>query len=65
MEVSIILNEENELVISNPIYPRLESSETNGTGLKNLDSRFSLLMNKKIRITNDGQTFAVYLPLID
>lgn len=63
MEVSIILNESNELVISNPIYPKLERSETNGTGLKNLDSRFSLLMNKEIRISNDGLTFTVFLPL--
>lgn len=63
MEVSITLNNANELVISNPVYPKLEKSETNGTGLKNLNSRFSLLMNQKIRITDDGQTFNVYLPL--
>lgn len=65
MEVSITLNNANELVISNPIYPKLEKAETNGTGLKNLDSRFSLLMKQRIKIMNDGQTFTVYLPLKD
>ena len=63
MEVKIWLNEETELVISCPVYPKLIPPDTNGTGLKNLESRFSLLMNKKIRIENDGNLFSVYLPL--
>lgn len=64
MEVSIYLNQKKELVVSNPIYPKLSSPATNGTGLKNLENRFLLLMNKQIRIENDGTTFRVYLPLI-
>ncbi|MFV0587720.1 sensor histidine kinase [Bacteroides reticulotermitis] len=64
MEIRIWLNEAQELVVSNPIYPKLSSPVTNGTGLKNLENRFSLLMNKQIRIENDGVTFLVYLPLI-
>lgn len=63
MEVSIWLNEKMELVVSNPIFPKLSPPETGGTGLKNLESRFSLLMNKQIRVENDGKTFTVYLPL--
>lgn len=63
MVVTIDLNEEIELVISNPIYPKLSSPVTNGTGLKNLKNRFSLLMNKQIRVENDETTFRVYLPL--
>ncbi|WP_165043942.1 sensor histidine kinase [Dysgonomonas sp. ZJ709] len=63
MEVTICLNEEQELVISNPIYPKLSSPITNGTGLKNLENRFSLLMDKRIRVENDGMIFSVYLPL--
>lgn len=63
MEVSIWLNEASELVVSNPIYPKLTPSETNGTGIKNLENRFMLLMNKQIRIEDDGETFTVYLPL--
>jgi len=64
MTINIWLNEDKELVISNPIYPKLSSPVTNGTGLKNLENRFSLLMDKQIRVENDGTTFRVYLPLI-
>lgn len=63
MEVNICLNDQMELSVSNPIYPKLSSPVTNGTGLKNLENRFSLLMDRKIRIINDGIRFRVYLPL--
>jgi hypothetical protein len=63
MEVRIWLNDACELAVSNPIFPKLVPSETNGTGLKNLETRFLLLLNRKIRIDNDGKTFTVYLPL--
>ncbi|MEG1635217.1 MAG: histidine kinase [Rikenellaceae bacterium] len=64
MVVSILINDENELIISNHIHPKLTMPITNGTGLKNLENRFSLLMNRQIRVENDGVTFVVYLPLI-
>lgn len=63
MEVLIRLNEKSELFISSPVFPKLVPPDTNGTGLKNLESRFMLMMNKQIRIENDGKTFRVYLPL--
>jgi LytS/YehU family sensor histidine kinase len=63
MEVSICMNKEMELSVSNPVYPKLSDTDTNGTGLKNLENRFLLLMNKQIRVNNDGTRFTVYLPL--
>jgi len=63
MLVTIELNEQTELVVSNPVFPKLSQPDTNGTGLKNLENRFSLLMDRQIRIENDGITFCVYLPL--
>lgn len=63
MIINISLNDAQELVVSNPIYPKLTLSVTNGTGLKNLENRFTLLMNRQIRIENDNITFRVYLPL--
>jgi len=63
MEVMICLNPQMELSVSNPIFPKLSSPDTNGTGLKNLESRFLLLMNKQIRIEKDDTRFTVYLPL--
>lgn len=64
MIVKITVNENGELIVSNPIYPKLSSPATNGTGLKNLENRFQLLMNKQIRVENDGVMFKVYLPLV-
>lgn len=63
MVVSIGLNDKDELIVSNPIYPKLSKPTTNGTGLKNLENRFSLLMNKQIRYENKENIFNVYLPL--
>jgi sensor histidine kinase YesM len=63
MTVTLTLNEQVELVVSNPVFPKPEIPDTNGIGLKNLENRFSLLMNKQIRIENDGKIFRVYLPL--
>lgn len=64
MEVMICLNDQMELSVSNPVYPKLTPPNTNGTGLKNLGTRFLLLMDKQIRYKNDGERFTVYLPLM-
>lgn len=64
MNVVIQTNSENELVVSNPVYPKLTVPVTNGTGLENLESRCMLLTNKSIKVENDGKMFTVYLPLI-
>jgi LytS/YehU family sensor histidine kinase len=63
MEVTVMLNDQSELVVSNPVYPKLTTPNTNGTGLKNLENRFMLLLNRKIRFENKGDMFHVYLPL--
>jgi len=63
MSVTIETNDLPELVISNPVYPKIDKPLTNGTGLKNLEKRFTLLMNKNIRVENNGHLFRVYLPL--
>jgi len=63
MEITIYLNHKTELVITNPIFPKLTIPDTNGTGIKNLESRFMLLMNKQIQVENDEKLFAVFLPL--
>lgn len=64
MTVTILVNEKNELTVYNPISPKLYPSETNGTGLENLNNRFLLLTNKGIRIEKQDNIFCVYLPLI-
>ncbi len=63
MEISIFMNECDELIVSNPIHPKLSVPLTNGTGLKNLENRFLLLTNRKIRVEMTEKRFTVYLPL--
>jgi sensor histidine kinase YesM len=63
MIVTIQINADNELVVSNPVFPKLTVPVTNGTGLENLAGRFKLLLGKSIKFKNDGHLFTVYLPL--
>src|SRR5690606_23691227 len=63
MVIDIDSNGQNELVISNPVYHQLSPALTNGTGLKNLESRFLLLMGKQIRVEDKGDGYVVSLPL--
>jgi LytS/YehU family sensor histidine kinase len=63
MDVSISMNPQMELSVSNPIFPKLSPPESNGTGLKNLENRFILLMNSKIRVVDNKTSFTVFLPL--
>jgi hypothetical protein len=63
MIVTIEINDKNQLIVSNPIFPKLTPGATNGIGLKNLEKRFQLLMDQKIEVKNDEKTFSVILPL--
>lgn len=64
MDIRIRLNDRMELVVSNPVYPKPVPADTNGIGLKNLEHRFLLLVNKQIRVESGENMFNVYLPLI-
>jgi len=63
MCISLFINEKNELVVSNPIYRKIDLPDKNGIGLANLSDRFRLLLNREIRIENKNDVFNVYLPL--
>ena len=63
MCISVLINEKDELVVSNPIYKKIDQPENNGIGLANLSDRFRLLLNKEIRIEANDDIFNVYLPL--
>jgi hypothetical protein len=63
MTVSVFMNEQDELVITNPIHEKLDKADKNGIGLINLSDRFELLLNQKIRIESLHGIFQVYLPL--
>ncbi|MDR1004707.1 MAG: histidine kinase [Prevotellaceae bacterium] len=63
MEITVGMNDADELVVSNPCYPKLSPAPTNGTGLRNLENRFLLLLDRQIRIETSEGRFTVYLPL--
>lgn len=63
MNIHVHMNENKELVVSNPVFPKLFKQDTHGTGLKNLDKRFLLLMDKRIRVEKTADEFSVILPL--
>lgn len=63
MRVDIMMNDEKELIVVNPLYPKQYKPETHGTGLSNLEKRFTLLMNKHIRTEQTDNEFKVILPL--
>ena len=59
-----IYTEGNNLVISNPIVPKLTSEESTGIGLHNLTDRCSMLVGRRVEVSKDGGVFRVVLPLI-
>jgi signal transduction histidine kinase len=63
MQVKVYVNEDQALVVENPIYPKQFKQETHGTGLLNLNKRFNLLTGKQVSVSDDGITFRVILPL--
>lgn len=63
MQIRIFMNENNELVVSNPIFPKQYKQETHGTGITNLKNRFMLLLNENIIVENANNMFNVILPL--
>jgi LytS/YehU family sensor histidine kinase len=63
MEI-LITQEGEKLIVSNPVVPRLSSEVSTGIGLKNLSSRYQLLIQKDIEIIQSEGTFKVILPLI-
>lgn len=64
MRVDIAMNSEKELMVINPVYPKQYKPDTHGTGLRNLEKRFALLMNRQIRVERTENEFKVILPLV-
>lgn len=58
-----IYTEDGYLVVSNEKRPMLEPNPGTGVGLSNLNSRYQLLLNREIEITDNDKIFAVRLPL--
>lgn len=52
------------LVVENSYQPKKQLSKRRGVGLKNIESRYQLFTNRKVKVEQKGSTFQVHLPLL-
>lgn len=64
LRIDIYTTEDDQLVVSNKIQPKVEESAGSGIGLKNLWGRYKMLTGKDIHINAQKDYFKVSLPLI-
>lgn len=58
-----IYTKDGEIVVSNPVIPKIEAEVSTGIGLKNLSSRWLMITEKDIQVIRTETTFEVHLPL--
>ena len=63
LTIHISTNDNNQLIISNKIQPKINKEEGSGIGLANLSERYRLKWNENVEISDDGKIFSVTLPL--
>jgi len=59
-----IYSEHNKIIVENQIQLKLGDNNSLGVGLKNIDLRYSHLLDQSIEIVNDEKVFQIKLPLI-
>ena len=64
LTITIKLADNEAIVVSNNVQPKLEKEKSNGIGLANLLERYRLKWEKEIVIRNDGSLFEVEVPLV-
>lgn len=63
LTVHIHTDDDNHLIISNKIQPKIGKEEGTGIGLANLAERYRIKWNENVEIFDDGTIFSVTLPL--
>lgn len=56
---------DGKLIVSNPLIPKIDPPERTGIGLRNLSSRYQLLLSREVRVIKNGGEFRVELPLVE
>ncbi len=54
----------NELVISNPLQPKISKEKRNGMGLANISKRYSLITDRAVFYGEESGSYVVRLPLL-
>ena len=63
LTVHVSTDDNNHLIISNKIQPKIGKEEESGIGLANLAERYRIKWNENVDIFDDGKIFSVTLPL--
>lgn len=63
LTVHVMTDDDNHLIISNKIQPKIGKEEGTGIGLANLAERYRIKWNENVDIFDDGKIFSVTLPL--
>ena len=63
LTIHIMTDDNNHLIISNEIHPKIGKEEGSGIGLANLAERYRIKWNENVEIFDDGKNFTVTLPL--
>jgi len=64
LQIKVYNEGETMLVVSNNLQPKLSTEASTGKGLENISTRYKLLSNQTIVITNNSKVFEVKLPLL-
>jgi len=64
LQIKVYNEGEIMLVVSNNLQPKLSTEASTGKGLENISTRYKLLSNQTIVITNNSKVFEVKLPLL-
>lgn len=64
LEISIRVNEEQYLVVSNDLKPLERKPQASGLGLVNIINRYKLLSNEEVKVESDAGYYRVYIPLL-
>ena len=59
-----IFIEDDYLVVQNVLQRKAHRSDPGGVGLNNIRMRYQHLVNKEVKVTEDGEFFTVKLPMI-
>ena len=59
-----VIQEKDVVIVENQKLPKNEGGESSGIGLKNLNERIKLVMNKSIEIIDELKFFKVKVPLL-
>lgn len=60
----LIYSDNNSIIVSNNIIPRMRVATSLGVGLKNLTEKYMLISHKTIEIVRNDHEFTVRLPLL-